>query len=73
MPDAMEPKAGLKSFRIPLELGFGVMLTVALLLPWGEHRVHILGALPYGLLLLCIVFHRLMHDGHNHGIEDGGI
>lgn len=30
---------------------------------WEEHKAHILGALPYALLLLC----PLMHLFHGHG------
>ena len=34
-----------------------------------EHRAHILGALPYLLLLACPLLHWLMHGGH--GNHDG--
>ncbi len=70
MHAASGSKAGSKPFRLPLGLGFGLFLAIALVLLWGEHRVHILGVLPYGLLLLCIVFHRFMHGGH--GGNTGG-
>lgn len=37
---------------------------------WEEHKVHILGVLPYALLLLCPLMH-LFHGGHgDHGSED---
>jgi len=37
---------------------------------WEEHEAHILGALPYALLLLCPLMH-LFHGGHgDHGNED---
>ncbi len=37
---------------------------------WEEHRAHILGALPYALLLLCPLLH-LFHGGHRgHGGKD---
>ena len=68
----IDTKAGSRPFRVPLGLGFGVLLAVALVLLWGEHRVHILGALPYGLLLLCIVFHRLLHGGHDDHQDGAG-
>ena len=35
-----------------------------------EHTAHVLGALPYVLLLMCPLMHLFMHhghDGHNHG------
>lgn len=41
-------------------LGF---LAVALFLLWQEHRAHLLGALPYLLLLACPLMH-LFHGGH---------
>jgi hypothetical protein len=45
-------------------LGFGA---IALVLLWEEHRAHILGALPYLLLLACPLMHMFMHGGHGHG------
>jgi hypothetical protein len=32
-----------------------------------EHRAHVLGALPWLLLLLCPVLHLLLHRGHGNG------
>ena len=40
-----------------------------------EHTAHVLGALPYLLLLLCPVMHLFMHRGHHgqgHGRDPGG-
>ena len=31
---------------------------------WTEHRAHLLGALPYLLLLACPIMHLFMHRGH---------
>ncbi len=45
-------------------LGF---VAIALFFNWEEHKAHILGALPYLLLLLCPLLH-LFHGGH--GGED---
>ena len=33
-------------------------------LMFTEHRAHVLGALPYLLLLACPLFHLLFHRGH---------
>jgi hypothetical protein len=44
-------------------LGF---LAVAAFFLWTEHRAHVLGALPYLLLLACPLMH-MFHHGHYHG------
>lgn len=36
----------------------------ALLLLWEEHEAHLLGALPFLVLLLCPLMHLFMHRGH---------
>ena len=53
-------------------LGF---LAVAAFLLAVEHQAHLLGLLPYGLLLLCPLMHLFMHGGHgNHGGQaDAGV
>lgn len=33
----------------------------------AEHRVHVLGALPWLILLACPLMHLFMHHGHSHG------
>jgi hypothetical protein len=38
---------------------------------WTEHKAHIMGALPYLILLLCPLMHVFMH--HGHGKEHGSI
>jgi len=49
-------------------LGFAA---IALFFLWEEHKAHILGALPYVLLLMCPLLH-LFHGGHgDHGVTDG--
>lgn len=45
-------------------------LGIAAFFLWEEHEAHILGALPYALLLLCIAMHFFMHGGHG-GHHDG--
>ena len=43
---------------------------------WEEHRAHLLGALPYLLLLACPLVHLLMHGRHDgrsdHSGHEGG-
>lgn len=46
------------------------LLVVALVggfLLFTEHRAHVLGALPYLLLIACPLMHVFMHHGHHHG------
>lgn len=46
-----------------VQLGF---LAVAAFFLWTEHRAHLLGALPYLLILACPLMHLFMHGGHRH-------
>lgn len=48
-------------------LGF---LVVAAFFLWSEHRAHLLGILPYLLVLACPLMH-LFHHGHGHHHEHG--
>lgn len=50
-----------------------VFVAAAGYLLWSEHRAHILGILPYLLLLACPLMHVFMHGGHGdgHGGHDG--
>ena len=43
-------------------LGFAA---IALFFLWTEHRAHLLGVLPYLLVLSCPLMH-LFHHGHGH-------
>ena len=53
-----------KRFKITL----AIFAVIALVLLWGEHKVHLLGALPWLILLACPFIHMFMHGGHgNHG------
>ena len=54
--------------RIPVWLGLCLFLAIATFFLWEEHKAHILGALPYVLLLLCPIIHLFMHRRHgSHG------
>ena len=45
-----------------------VFLVIGLFYLYTEHRAHMLGALPYLLLLACPLMHLFMHRGHGkHG------
>lgn len=47
-------------------------LTASTFFLWEEHRAHLLGALPWALLLLCPFLHFFLHGGHGkHGSHDG--
>ena len=46
--------------------GFFVLLAVAVFFLWTEHRAHLLGVLPYAIVLLCPLMHYFMHRGHRH-------
>ena len=50
--------------HIPLWLGLCFFLATAAFFLWQEHRAHMLGVLPYLLLLACPIVHLLMHRGH---------
>lgn len=52
-------------------LGWIVLSSVSGWLLWTEHRAHLLGALPYLLLLACPLMHVFMHRGHG-GHRRGG-
>ena len=53
-----------KRFKITL----AIFAVIALVLLWGEHKVHLLGALPWLILLACPFIHMFMHGGHgSHG------
>jgi hypothetical protein len=47
-----------------LTIGTCVLLAIAAFFLWTEHRAHLLGALPWLLLLACSHMHRFMHRGH---------
>lgn len=51
MPTAIEPITPHEPRRIPVWLGLCAFLAIASFFLWEEHRAHLLGALPYVLLL----------------------
>ncbi|TAM17989.1 MAG: DUF2933 domain-containing protein [Candidimonas sp.] len=44
-----------------------VVVAVGGFLLFTEHRAHVLGVLPFALLLACPLMHMFMHHGHRHG------
>ncbi len=65
-----EPK-GFWSSRYAI--GWLVLGAVAGYFLLTEHRAHFFGALPYLLLLACLLMHVFMHSGHGgHGGGHGG-
>jgi len=53
-------------WRSPFGFGLLIALGIILFFLWTEHRAHLLGALPFLLLLLCPLMHLFMHRGHRH-------
>jgi DUF2933 family protein len=47
-------------------------LAVAGFFLWTEHRAHLLGALPFLLILACPLMHIFHHGGHGHGNHQQG-
>jgi len=54
-------------------VGFCLFLGAAVFFLWAEHRAHLLGLLPFLILLACPFIHLFMHRGHGaHGNGHGG-
>jgi hypothetical protein len=54
-------------FHIPWWLAACAIVAAVVLFLWEEHEAHILGALPYLILLACPLIHILMHRKHGGG------
>ncbi len=53
--------------RLRWWLALAGFLLIAGFFLFTEHRAHVLGALPYLLLLACPLLHLFMHGGHGKG------
>lgn len=54
-------------WRSPAGLTLVVAVAVGGFYLVTEHTAHLLGALPYLILLACPLMHVFMHRGHGHG------
>lgn len=49
-----------------------VFAAIAAFYLWTEHRAHLLGVLPFLIVLACPLMHLFMHHGHGgHGEKAG--
>ena len=53
-------------------LAFASFALIAGFFLWTEHRAHLFGARPYGLLLLCPALHLIGHRRHGSKRHDHG-
>ena len=65
-PSNPEPDAPPRFWSSRHALGLLVIGGVAGYFLLTEHLAHVVGALPYLLLLACPLMHVLMHGGHGH-------
>ena len=59
-----EQETGTKPLRLPIWAWLCLFLAIAVFFLWGQHKAHILGVLPWALLLACLFVHLLMHGRH---------
>lgn len=63
----MSTQPGCRRFRFSWWLAATLFAAVVLALLWGTHQMHILGALPFLILLACPLIHFFMHRKHGDG------
>ena len=51
-------------WRSPAGIIFVLFAAVGGYFLWVEHRAHVIDALPYLLLFVCVGMHFFMHGGH---------
>jgi len=59
-------------WRSPSGIGLLVVALVGGFFLLTEHRAHLLGWLPFLLILACPLMHVFMHHGHRHGGSHSG-
>jgi hypothetical protein len=67
--------AGRSFLATPAGIALCAFLAIAGYFLWTEHRAHVLGALPWLLLLACPLLHLFMHrggHGDHHGPKQAG-
>jgi hypothetical protein len=68
----VEEPAGGGFWRSRAGAAFLVVAAVAAFFLVTEHEAHLLGALPYLILLACPLLHLFMHGRHGHGGDGAG-
>ena len=58
--------------RSPGGLVLIAFIAIAGFFLWQEHRAHLLGFLPYLIVLACPLMHIFMHRGHGGHGDHGG-
>lgn len=53
-----------KGFLNRYPVAFLLLIIIGGFFLWSEHKAHILGILPFLVLLLCPIMHIFMHKGH---------
>jgi multisubunit Na+/H+ antiporter MnhG subunit len=65
----MDPSSAEASFwKTRSGMAFLAFLAIAVFFLLTEHTAHVLGALPYLLLLACPLMHLFHHGKHHHGV-----
>lgn len=71
-PQQPDPKSAPPFWRSRYAIGLLVFGAVAVYFLLSEHREHFFGALPFLLLLGCLLMHVFMHGGHGRHGGHGG-
>jgi hypothetical protein len=70
MDDHSEEKATtlpVKRNLLFVAMGFGILAAPVLAYLWNNHKDHILGLLPWAIVLLCPIMHLFLHGKHGKG------